>query len=603
MKIWALEEYYKINPKNGNILEYHKNNYDKPQNHSLRRKNSIWSADKKLINLCAAKNETVGMQLIIELEKEKRVSNLDVSVSGLKGPSIIKSEACIKLYKEWFVPVQKQWYADPLIPLDQCGAAEIPDRKNKIPGQKLTAFYIEIFIPAESPAGGYSGTVAVKAGKTILAEMQLNLKVLDIKLPQSPGFTFELNNYGVVSSGRPKKMLSFDQKHAHINSAEFDRELLNYHLIAREHYASLNVLPYSQKGLFAQSMAPSISKEGKVKSWKAYTRRFDRFLTGKAFKSGYGAGIPAAIHYLPFSAAWPAPFELYGTKEYGQIIANTARAFQAYIKKRNWTRTDFQIVLNHKERYGHFPFNGDEPTREKDFKALGYYGKILKDALGRKSAAKISYRLDIGHYECRHLMDKCDRLPGEKLCRHKKQLDGIVDLWVIGYRHAKPESVLKRLKRGENAWAYFGSSWINRPHWDMRQFLLQSYSRNVAGYCAWTCNGWEKDKNPFFDSGRSNGFNYLLYPGSDMGIPRPLPSLRLKMVRSAVIDCAYLDMLKKSRAGQDLAKKLLKKILRGFDGFVFSSMDVASVDNSKKIPINRVDWAGIRKQIAEKILK
>ena len=99
MKFWVLDDCYKVNPQNGNILELDKNNYHTRASHKFREKNPIWNGKNKEISLKTAKNETLGFQLMAEWGA-KKTAKISVEISDFKDSKKRKFKPEITLYQE-----------------------------------------------------------------------------------------------------------------------------------------------------------------------------------------------------------------------------------------------------------------------------------------------------------------------------------------------------------------------------------------------------------------------------------------------------------------------------------------------------------------------
>lgn len=566
--IWALDESYKVNPQNGAILELDGPDYGDKAGHSYIMGNPVWDSAASLVRLSALRNETVGFQIMAPADP--CLSGKISLTFGPGGKSNGRDDFLIRAYREWYIPSHEKWYADGLIPLESGKAFSLHEPDNKIPAQDWQGFYIEAFVPKHAAAGAHVFRFELRVGKSVIGRWTLELTVLPLTLPGRPAFTFELNSYGNLEPRTGLPPMKFAERLPHYASRAYEAQMLSTHRLARAHCSSLNVLHYSQNGHYCPSLVPGLDKDSVISGFSVWDRKFGPYLSGSAFKEGYGAGEPASIFYLPFSADYPAPFRWFPSEKYTRAITESVRAFERHIRRKGWTRTDYHLMLNHKQRRSIFPYNMDEPTRIRDFGILQYYGRAF--LAGRSKKSPLKFRFDIGHYECTHDMDACDRLPGEIRCSHTDQMDGITDINVVSLCHAKRESFARRIRRGESVWLYQGASWITRPLTDMRQTLLHTYSLGAVGYCDWCLNGW--GENPWVSCGPKFGFDYITYPGGDMGINEILPSMRLKQARRAVLDIECLELLK--RCGKSKAAAgLLAGSLQGFNGKETSLMDDA----------------------------
>ncbi|MBL8026332.1 MAG: DUF4091 domain-containing protein [Fibrobacteres bacterium] len=524
MKYWIIDELSKIDPQSGKVTG-----------------GTIQKSPEKLV---AAGNEFVSFQLIINPENnEKKPVRINVKAKGIS--------ADVKIYREHYVPIHGKYYPDPLVPFKAGTPIPISGNYSNVPNQKYHAFWIDLFIPSSSKAGDFCIDVNLVSGEKQVAEIKIPLTVLTFTLPDRPSFTLEYNNYGnlntAVISRTREESLAFQA------TAEYEKQLHNHHRLAREHWGTVNVLGYGQNGNYSQSMAPVLNSDTfLIESFKNYDKRFGPFLDGSAFKSGYGKGVPVSDFYLPFNYTWPAPWGYFPSESYQEIITAGIKAFDAHIKKMGWNKTNFHLMINHKSRRSIIPYNGDEPTRIKDYGMLKYYLTAVNK--GKPKNSRIHARLDVGHYECDHIMDECDWIGNERKCVHSSVLNGYSDFWVTSISHGKKESLEKRRKRGEIVWLYQGASTISRPLSDQAQVLLEVYRKRAVGYCFWSCNSWSG--NPWKETGKRLGFDYLFYPGMDVGINEPLPSLRLKAARRTAMDIEYLEHAVKTGKGGKAIKRL-----------------------------------------------
>jgi hypothetical protein len=499
--------------------------------------------------------------------------------------------------------VDNAWYADGLVPITNDKPFYIPNSKNRIPGQKNHAVYIDIFVPQDVKSDTYQSKLHLTANGKHLHTLQISLKVLPFSLPSTPSFTLELLNWGgtFTTYKFPYKMPKERKKFlAHRNTKRFDTGLFKYHRLAKEHYTCMTMVPYNLNAYYSRSMAPRLDKLHRISDFREYDRKFSPFLSGKAFTRGYGKDVPVSIFILPFSLDWPAPFTWFPSDVYTDAITQATRAFESHFRKNGWTRTRYQLMLIHKERKCKFPYNCDEPTRIKDYGMLQYYGRAFKKGQNFKKGL-IDYRFDVGHYECTCIMDKCDWLPGEIRCSHTNQLDNITGINIVSYCHSSRKSFARRKRIGEKMWHYEGASWVNRPLTEMRQLLLKSYSFGFEGFCDWHVHGWDPKINPWKSMGKSYGSTYLFYPGKEVGIDEPLPCLRLKMARRAVIDIEYMEIIrKKKKAG---VQNLLSNMLEGYDPDKASLMDVTKPHKLPIIPSKPYAWESFRSKLIRKILK
>lgn len=561
MKIWALPEFCKVNPITRGILEDDPSRYGNEPSTRSDRRNSVWDGAASAVSLVAARNETAAFQVMVDRNCLIRHSLTIDFKSPFPDP-----EGRMKGWREWYIPMNGQWYPDGLLPIRSGEPMDLNRPDNGVDGQAFQGFFFDLFVPAAIKPGAYSTAIRIRSGKAVLSVMTLRVTVLPLTLPVRPSFTMELNSYGGYhGSYRPRDIQDAIR---HIATPEYERQRLLYHRLAREHYGVLNSLLYRQNGETSPSVQPRLDSHYLISDFGPWDRKFGPYLDGSAFTEGYGRGEPVSDLYLPFNITWPAPYHFFPSDYYRNIITENIRRFDRHLREKGWTRTRFHLMLNHKSRRSPYPFNLDEPTRIRDYGMLRYYADAVN--AGKRKNSPIKLRLDVGHYECTHVMDEVDQAPFETRCTHSSVLNGCSDFWVTSIGHASAASFLKRKRKGETVWVYQGSSWINRPLTDMAQILLKARALHASGYCAWHAHGWKDD--PWKGTDDHFGFDHLFYPGEPMGFEGPLPSLRLKACRRALMDLDYLEVLRGyGRAA--LADALLRGMTKSFDPIRFSMMD------------------------------
>jgi hypothetical protein len=568
MKYWIIDELSKLNPQTGEV-------------------NNIKLHDAPL-KLIASGNEFAAFQLIICPEQnEKAPIKISVQTKGISTST--------KLYREHYVKIHDKYYPDPLEPIKDSSPVALTSNYSNVDKQHYHAFWIDLFIPSGTKSGGYSVKLCLSLGDKWQSEISIPIEILPISLPSRPTFTMEYNNFGRLDTA--VKTMTRDEALAFQATTEYEKQLHNHHNLSREHWGVLNVLGYTQNGHYCQSMSPALNKETfRIESFKDYDKRFGPFLDGSAFKYGYGKGVPVSDFYLPFNFTWPAPWSYFPSDQYQKLLTDGVRDFEKHIKAMGWNKTSFHLMLNHKSRRSIFPYNGDEPTRIKDYGMLKYYLEAVNKGKSKKSP--IHFRLDVGHYECEHIMDECDWVGNEKRCVHSSVLNGLSDFWVTSISHGNEKSIARRKKLGENVWLYQGASTINRPLSDQAQLLLKVYSRGADGYCFWSCNSWSG--NPWKECGKHFGFDYLFYPGMDVGINEPLPSMRLKAARRTAMDIEYIELATKAGHGRKV-KTRLKRFIENYDERKLDFMDDNTAGNEKEDFLKGDSWSAFRNDLLKLI--
>src|SRR5205809_3690513 len=318
--VWAIGECIRINPETGAAYEDNKV-YRGDLKGDYRNQNLVWDRKQNLVRLFGGRNEVVAFQLILGSEDLRQIK---VSVSDLresKTKTVIPSKSHIEIFREWYVQITRKttdettasaghtlglgWYPDALVPISS-GAGygqpfQIPDRLNKVRGQKNQAFWIDVYIPKFAKPGTYRGKLTVQAQR-FKKDLSIQLLVKNFELSDRFHLAADLNNYGGISLRGPKAKL-------------------RYYQMAQRHRLTVSELYF----------APKVEGEGSQMRglWDEYDRDLAKYLTGEAFTSKYGyvgpgEGVPLVHMVLPFEVldghAWPMDGKYAETERYNQSV-------------------------------------------------------------------------------------------------------------------------------------------------------------------------------------------------------------------------------------------------------------------------------------------
>lgn len=102
-----------------------------------------------------------------------------------------------------------------------------------------------------------------------------------------------------------------------------------------------------------------------------------------------------------------------------------------------------------------------------------------------------------------------------------------------------------------STFTYRGSTWLNRRY-------------GITGLLYWTTIQWASDKrNPWDDPafrGSFNGGGQLIYPGEEAGINGPISTIRLKVLRDAMEDYEYFNILDQN-GKMELVNQMVKEVV------------------------------------------
>lgn len=153
------------------------------------------------VAISAARNEYESFQVVV-LSSDKDLSNLRISAADLVNPQskAVFPAANLSWRKVGYVPTGEPYYPvkyiglwpDPLMPVETSEAQA---------GQ-TQPFWITAYIPENTPAGVYEGTVTVSADGITPQNIPVSLRVYDFTIPQESHLKTAFDLYGHITKLR-----------------------------------------------------------------------------------------------------------------------------------------------------------------------------------------------------------------------------------------------------------------------------------------------------------------------------------------------------------------------------------------------------------------
>jgi len=153
-------------------------------------------------------------------------------------------------------------------------------------------------------------------------------------------------------------------------------------------------------------------------------------------------------------------------------------------------------------------------------------------------------------------------------------LENRITCWGIGNEGSFPPRMIdERRKAGDRFWyTTDGQMCIDTPYlanerllpWFGFKYAVEAYE--FWGVSWYTYNPWKYAWHPFLDRRTHkfrfpNGDGYLAYPGEELGLSEPVPSIRLMGVREGIDDFEiFLELEKYAKAGNRLAEQALERV-------------------------------------------
>jgi hypothetical protein len=463
--------------------------------------------------------------------------NLEITIDG---------DPEVDVHKVWYHHMNRTtddeapYRADALVPVTTPGSFSIPDPENKIADQMYQEFWIDVFAPKGAQTGQAKGDIKLACGSHAVS-LPFVIDVLSAVVPEEPTVTMDNNSYG--SRWLPElypEAYSQTQGRQDRKYWETSIELLhNYYRLAHEHRAIFHNLGAGHSGDFDPIYGPSKSGQGReltIGNWDLFDHHYGPLLDGTAFASA-APGAPRPRRpaepiwgvYTPINPVWPADYLWWGEKGYEEEMVGGLKAFDAHFRQKGWTKSRVEFFFNHKKRYRWFEWDGDEQKYYKDF---AHHREMIRlwEIATEGSPVNWVYRADASWYMKKQF---------EELAGHR-------NFWVAGsFLRWYPADVRQVIDRGETIWTYGSYPSIREPASTVLYNLYTTWARGLHGFAPWQVTSPGRD--PWFDNdGASIG---AFYPGERFGIPGPIPSIRMKVLRNGIQD---LDLLsERTQAARD----------------------------------------------------
>jgi hypothetical protein len=456
----------------------------------------------------------------------------------------------VDLYRAWYHRVQPDligaapdsavaYWPDALIPARAGETHRLPDPDNRVTGQRVQAFWADVYVPADVPPGRVCGAVQLDT-PVGSASLPLCIEVLPAIVPERPAVMLDHNSYGArwLFDAYPGVFARATGAAAKWEAAI--ALLQDHYRLVREHRGLYHNLGYGHSGAFDPIYGPRAVGQGRTKSlvdWGLYDRHYGPLFDGSAFRKA-APGMPRprqGAHplesvYTPINPDWPASYLWWGERGYEAEFTRCVGQFDAHLRQHGWTETVVECFTNHKKRYRWFGWDGDEVKHWKDMRYHEEMVRLWKLAIGDTPVPWV-YRSDVSW----QMQAQFEAMAGHR------------NLWVCGGFHRwYPDEIAQVVARGDIVWWYGGAPAVQAATSAILSNVYQTWARGLHGYCAWLTTAPGSD--PWFDcDGCATG---LIYPGERFGIDGPLPSIRLKVQRNGIQD---VDLIEQRAPERDAA--------------------------------------------------
>jgi hypothetical protein len=509
------------------------------------------------INITAARGGYVSFQLVVKSDRPCDRCRLS-----------IESSQPVDVYREWFhfnTP-DKHYYPDALVPVHLPYTFQMPDADNAIQGQKVRAFWVDVWIAADTKPGVYHGRARLQDGSA-RKSVPFTISVLPAEIPAQDVIAVDSNSYatGWLRKQYPKALASSGRA----NEDELFRLIQQYYRIFYENRGTYHILGYGHTGYVDSGFAPELAGTGEQKhvaSWDRFDRLFGPMLDGSAFAGTRRGPKPIPFVYLPINPEWPASLLWWGEPGYQVEFTNVVGEMERHFREKNWTNTQFEVFFNQKKRYKGFSWDGDEVRFPKDDRNFFVFHDLLEKSLPPHTPVHFVMRADTSW----------------TMGQQMHMLRNVIDLWCAsgGMFNWYADQLPALKQRGDTVWIYGGTSPVQDVSSSITFDPMRAWILGVDGFVRWLAVDPGPDPWHALANG---GSETLVYSGDRSGLSEPIPSIRLKLQRNAVQD---LDLLE-SEAKHGSRDSIKAQVVRLFDDTTLSQWQHSPLPPPAGPP---VDW-------------
>lgn len=465
-----------------------------PWQHVLR---STEPGEARSAEISAARNEYETLRVIIRAGAEPLL-DVRVSAGNLSGPAGQIPAKSIELFKAHYIDIFEPsrrskaptgWYPDALIPLDEIATDENTDDENadaptelqpmKVQPGMNQGIWVDVHVPRDTAPGEYSGVINVAAAGESLGSVPVTVQVQPFTLPDEIAMR---SNFGRLGNRLAKHLALSPQ------SPEFASAEDQYIDLLLDHRA----IPSSLGNIWPK-WTPEDGIDDSNTGERLRMMVEDRHVNSLRVPLAYRNDPEKCRTYL--------------------------RDMADYLRSKGWLDLAY-IYLK------------DEPNDAQQYETVRQQGELIRQSGIKRMCTEqtLTSNPDWG------------------------TLYGAVDIWCPLWSLYDEPTAQQRQKLGEEIWTYTALCQGNgkAPFWQIDFAPVQfrapfwvSWHYRVKGFLYWSSIYWPPGKNPwtaphFRDQYWGEGM--LLYPGKDIGLNGPVPSIRLKLIREALEDFEYMTL-------------------------------------------------------------
>ena len=488
--------------------------------------NLVWDGRSKTIRLAGAKNEHVPFQIVISVppppsRQEPPAGGFFVEADDLESASARIPRERIRLYLQHVVLCYAKsgpagdtgFWPDPLAPLAEPFSMAAPFRQ----AVRNRGVWVDIFTPADIPAGEYAGKIRVTQHGNPIAQLQLRLRVYDFALPEQTRL--------ITYMGLASRRIALQHQLA-VGSARA-RELL------RKYYGFL--YENRMEPWFNELLQPRLEMAGDGVVVHFDEGAYDLYLRQWKAKRVVLEAAPAELR----RASGAEPFSEIFNRRVTSYLSQVAEFF----RRNGWLE---RLVFNS-------PI--DEPNTAEQYEETRRWARLVHQAAPGvpflATEAPVPDNPDWGpltgfvnHFSVHG--NALNRLEVREAIRKEQDKGGEIT-WYISCDQIYPQP------------NYF----IDAPAMDPVMVPWITWKYKMDGILYWALDYWTETADPWLDpvtylsgffcsrGGVLNGEGSLLYPGSRVrrhtgqpDVEGPVPSIRFELLREGIEDYEQLWLLR-----------------------------------------------------------
>ena len=187
------------------------------------------------------------------------------SIASGSRPFKAASRLSADLFREWFHLLANSggYVPDALIPVAADYRSRMPEPDNRVPKQTVQSFWVDIWVPADAPAGTYASEAVLEVGAQ-KQTLPIRITVLAAKVPAGDAVAIDHNTYGTSWLAGDYPALAKRLGTRLYDSDEFYGLIQAHHRIIYEHRGVFHQLGYGHAGKVGPEFAPVLKGSGKT---------------------------------------------------------------------------------------------------------------------------------------------------------------------------------------------------------------------------------------------------------------------------------------------------------------------------------------------------